>query len=105
VAYNLIATKRIGIDSNNTVLKFFLDTNPYIKDVEPVVKLTGAGAGALNRAIVYRRDPMKITMEVTLDVTQHAPRLEGLEYEVPCESRFGGVLVYKPLSVAYSDGI
>ena len=104
-SYNLIATKRIGIDSNNTVLKFFLDTNPYIKDVEPVVKLTGAGAGSLNRAIAYRRDPMKLTMEVPMDVTQHEVDKEGLEYTVPVESRYGGVLVYKPLSVAFADGL
>lgn len=104
VLYNLAATKRIGIDSNNTVLKFFLDTNPYIKDVEPVVKLAGAGAGSTNRIIAYRRDPMKLTMEVPLDVTQHEVQKEGLEYTVPVESRFGGVLVYKPLSVAFSDG-
>lgn len=103
--FNLIATKRIGIDSNNTVLKFFLDTNPYIKGVEPVVKLEGAGTNGASRMMAYRRDPMKLTMEVPMDVMSHAPQQEGLEFVVPMESRFGGVLIYKPLSIAVADGI
>ena len=103
--FNLVATTRIGIDSNNTVLKFFLDTNPYIKDIEAVPKLAGAGATGANRAVAYRRDASKLTMEVPLDVTQHEVQLKGLEYEVPVEARFGGIIVYKPLSIAYADGI
>jgi hypothetical protein len=103
--FNIISTKRIGIDSTMTVLKFFLGSNPYIKDIDSLVKLTGAGSGATNRAIAFRRDAMKITMEVPLDVTSHEPEKSGLEYEVAMESRFGGVLIYKPLSVAYADGI
>lgn len=104
-AFNIIKQKRIGIDSNATVLSFFLATNGYIKDVEPLVKLTGAGSGGTNRVIVFHRDPMKLTMEVPLDVTSHEPQKDGLEYEVNMESRFGGVLIYKPLSIAIADGI
>ena len=105
VIYDIVATKRIGVDSNNTVLKFFLDTNPYIKDVEPVVKLTGAGAGATNRAIAYHRSDMKLTMEIPMDITSHEPEKRGLEYIVNMESRFAGVLFYKPASIAVADGL
>lgn len=103
--YNLIATKRIGIDSNNTVLKFFLDTNPYISDIEPLIQLSGIGDGDTDRCIAYERSPEKLEMQVPMDVTQYEPEREGLEYVVPMESRFGGVLIYKPLSIAYADGI
>jgi hypothetical protein len=103
--FNLISTKRIGFDSPMTVLEFFLKTQPYIKAVEPLVKLTGAGANGTNRMIAYKRDSMKLTMEVPLDITSHEPEKEGLEYEVAMESRYGGILIYKPMSIAYADGI
>jgi hypothetical protein len=103
--YNILATKRIGIDSNMTVLKFFLETNPYIKDIEPLVQLSNAGGTSVDRAICYERNPMKLTLEVPMDVQQYEPEKRNLEYVVPMESRFGGVLIYKPLSIAYADGI
>jgi hypothetical protein len=103
--FNLLATKRIGIDSNNTVLKFFLDTNPYIQDIEPLVQLSGIGGGATDRVMAYDRSSEKVEMIVPMDVIQYEPQLENLEYIIPLESRFGGILIYKPLSLAFSDGI
>ena len=103
--FNLLATKRIGIDSNNTVLKFFLDTNPYIQDIEPVVQLSGAGAAVSDRCIAYERNSEKLEMITPMDVIQYEPQLQGLEYVIPFEARYGGILIYKPLAMSYADGI
>lgn len=102
---NLIKMKRIGIDSNMTVMRFFLETNGYIKDIDSVPQLSGAGAGPTDRGIIYKRDPDKLEMWVTMETQQYEPQWKGLQAEIIMESRFGGVLIYKPLSLAYVDGI
>ena len=103
--YTLIATKRIGIDSNMTVLKYFLETNPFIDDVEPLVQLTGVGGGQSDRILVYKRDTSKLEMIVPMQPTQYEPEKRGLEYVVDLEAMFGGLMIYKPKAIAYADGI
>lgn len=101
--FQLIATKRIGVDSNMTVLKYFLETNPYITDIDSSPKLVGAGAGGDDRVLCYHRDKTKLEVIIPMDIKQYEPEKRGLEYIVDMESRFGGVAVYKPLSMAYTD--
>lgn len=102
-AYSLASTKRIGIDSNMTVLKYFLETSPYIKDVDKSVKLVGAGNGGYDRIMCYERNAEKLEVIIPMEVTQYEVQERGLEMEVPLEARYGGVAVYKPLSLAYAD--
>ena len=102
-AYNLVSTKRIGHDSNMTVLKYFLETSPYIKEVDKSVKLVGAGNGGQDRIMCYERNAEKLECIIPMEVTQYEPQNEGLEIEVPLEARYGGVAVYKPLSLAFAD--
>jgi hypothetical protein len=46
-------------------------------------------------------------MEFFLPVTMEffSPKEDGLAYDVPAQARTGGLKVYRPLSVAYMDGI
>ena len=37
--------------------------------------------------------------------TQYPPQERGLEFVVPCESRYGGIITYYPLSLAIGYGI
>lgn len=103
--YNLIATKRIGVDSNMTVLKYFLETSPYIKAVEWVEELNGSGTAGADVIQAYKRDPEKLTFEIPMDFVAHDPQPKGLEFEIPCEARTGGVIVYYPLSICKGEGI
>lgn len=103
--YNLIATKRIGVDSNMTVLKYFLETSPYIKAVEWLEELNGFGTGGADVILAYKRDPEKLTFEIPMDFVAHDPQAKGLEYQIPCEARTGGVIVYYPLSICKGEGI
>lgn len=102
--YNLVATTRIP-DTNETVLSFFLRVSPHCEEVVWVNELKGAGAGATDRMVAYRRDPMALTMEIPSEFRQLPVQEKGLEFIVPTHQRFGGVIVYYPLSVAYADGI
>jgi len=103
--YNLIATKKVGVDSNMTVLKFFLETSPYIKQVEWVSELDGAGTGGLDVAIAYKRDPDMLTLEVPQDFEQLDVEQRNLEFVVPCHMRCGGLIIYYPFSLAKAEGI
>lgn len=102
--YNYIATTRVT-DTEKTILQFFLDSNPHCQEVVWVNELKGAGAGATDRMVAYRRDPEALTMEIPSEFKQLPVQEKGLEYKVPTHHRFGGVIVYYPLSVSYADGI
>ena len=91
--------------SGKTILTYFLETNEYITEVIPVNELAGFGTGGADTMVVYNPDPMNFTVEVPMELYQMAPQLRNLEWEIPCESEFGGMLVYYPLSLAKWEGI
>lgn len=92
-------------NDGKSILTLFLENNEYIKNVFSVPRLKGAGAGGTERMVAYRRDPEALTMEVPQDFEMLEEQQKGLEWVTPCHSRFGGVIVYYPLSVAFADGI
>lgn len=102
-SYTLINSKRVT-DTSTTILKFFLETNPGVT-VKVVNELTGAGAGGTNRAIVLENSSENYTLEIPMMFKQHVAQQRNLEFVVPCESRFGGVIIYYPLAFAFADGI
>lgn len=104
--FNIAAQKRIGVDSDMTVLKYFLATNQFITDVDWLPELDTASAlesGPM--AVVYRRDPEVLTREVAREPESLAPQPNGLETVVPMIAETGGVLVYYPLACAFMDNI
>lgn len=103
--YNLIAGLSMGDGRTGTVLKYFLETNPYIKNVFSWYALNNAGASSADRMVCYRRDPDALQLIIPLEFQQLPPQDRALETVVPCRSRFGGVVLYYPLSMAYGDGI
>jgi hypothetical protein len=103
--YTLIATKRMGDGSDATILKFFLSTSPFIKNVIPWAPLAGAGAAGADRMVCYRRDPDALQVVISQEFEQFPPQTEGLEVVTACHARCGGVVVYYPLSISYGDGI
>jgi hypothetical protein len=102
--FNLISTLRVG-DTGLTVKELFLKNSPYIKEILPWNKLKGAGAGGTDLFMAYNKSPDKLTLEIPQDFEQFPVQEKGLEYEVNCHARIGGVLVYYPLSLAKGDGI
>lgn len=103
--YNYIATTRMGDGSDVTILKFFLGSNPYIKNIFPWQALDTAGSGSTTRMVAYRRDPDALQLVIPQEFEQLAPQQENLTTVIPCHARIGGVILYYPLSMAYGDGI
>ena len=102
--YNKISTTRNSDSSDVTVLEYFLRTNPYINNVEPINQLTkGKNAGKLNtsRMVVYKRDPEKVQLHIPQPLELFPPQQRGLEFIVPAHARVGGVALYYPKSVIY----
>lgn len=103
--YNYVASTARSDFSDKTILNYFLENNPYIKGVEWLNELKGAGVGATDRMYAYRRSPEVLTLEIPSDFEQLELEKRNLVYKVPCIERIGGVLVYYPLAIAYGDGI
>jgi len=103
--YNQISTTRVTGGDTNTVLKFIMDTNPYLDTIEWVQELSGAGAGGLDRIMVYAKDPDHLTLEIPQAFEQFAPQWKGMTAEIPCHMETAGVIVYYPLSIAFADGL
>lgn len=108
--FNYVASTARSDFSDKTILNYFLENNPYIKQVEWVNELatagtSGSGGGPYARMYAYRRSPEVLTMEVPSDFEQLELEIRNLIYKVPCVERFAGVLIYYPLAIAYGDGI
>lgn len=103
--YTLIASTPRSINSDTTILQYFLMNNPFIKTVDWLPQLSGAGTGGSDIMIAYDKDENKLSMQIAMPFTQYAPQERNLEFVIPCESRFGGVVIYYPLSVIIGEGI
>lgn len=103
--HSYIASTPRASNSDTTILQYFLRNNPFIKAVIPWHRLNGAGVGGDDRMIAYRRDPDYISLEIPVPFEQRPQQEDGLEFVVPCRSRFGGVIIYYPLATAFADGI
>lgn len=106
--YNLIATLPMVVSSGapfSTVLRFFLDNQPYVKDVIPWIAFKGAGTNGVDRMLAYKRDAMELEMPISLDFTMLPTEIESLEYRIPCIARTCGVVAMYPIGMLYTDGI
>lgn len=104
VSHADLATRARSDNSDTTILEFFLKNNPYVKNVEVVPELYGAGTSDTNVCMMYKKSPDKLTLEIPQPFEQFPPQAEGLEFVIPCHSRCGGVIVYYPLSIIKAEG-
>lgn len=103
--YMQLANTRMPYGTDKTIMTFILENSPFIKTIDWVVELKAAGVGATDRIMIYTRNPMNLTLEIPQPFEQFSPQQKGMEYEIPCHSETGGVIVYYPLSVAWGDGL
>ena len=99
-----LSTRARSDNSDTTILEFFLKNSPYVKNVEVVPELNGAGTGDTNVVMIYKKSPDKLTLEIPQPFEQFPPQAEGLEFVIPCHSRCAGVIVYYPLSIIKAEG-
>lgn len=100
--YREISTRRNSDSSDVTVLEYFLRTNPYIRNIEPINQLDADNSVLnTNRMVVYKRDPEKLQLHIPQPLELFPPQQRGLEFIVPAHARVGGVAIYYPKSVIY----
>lgn len=102
--YNQIASTKHGTDTDTTILRHFIQNNPYINEVIPVRELAGA-VSSNDVMIAYDRNPSKIRMQIPLDIEQLAPEQHNMAVRVFWHMRFGGLTVHKPSSLHIVTGI
>ncbi len=103
--YTYIASTPRSPNSDTTILNYFLMNNPYITRVEALPQLAGAGVDGADIMLAYDMSEDKFVMGIAMPFTQYAPQERNLEFVIPCESRFGGVSIYYPLSMLIGEGI
>lgn len=101
--YSLIHSTPRSDNSDTTVAEYFLRNNPFINNIQFAIEFEGAGTGGADVTMAYERSPDKLTLEMPMMFTQGMPQEKGLTYEIPCESRIGGLIIYYPLSIAICE--
>ena len=102
--FALIATTR-RVDQPITILAHIRAAFPRITTIEPWYRLAGAGSGATDRGVLYKKSNDKLGAEVPQEFEALAPQEHNLEFVVPCHARVGGTVIMYPLSMSYMDGI
>ena len=102
--YNIAATtQHSATATDTTALRYFLNNQPYIREVVPVREMaTAFGAPAI---LAYDPNPSKLRMQVPLDIEQFAPQQKGLAIHVIWHMRVGGLTIHKPASLHVGTGL
>ncbi len=103
--YSLISTKARSTGTDLTVLEYIKKSFPNLTLIDHWYRLPGAGSGATDRMVMYKRSPMKLFYEVPQEVEFLSPEVRGLEFIVAGHARVGGTIIPYPLSMSYRDGI
>lgn len=90
--------------SDTTILQFLQANNPGVEFVG-VLELDQAGAGSTDMLIAGEFSIDNMQLELPMNFKQYSPQLHNLEFTVPCESRFAGVIIEYPLAFAAGTGI
>jgi hypothetical protein len=103
--YALISSMPRGTGTDQTVLSFLQANNPGVT-FKRVVELDNAmSSGTLDTMVAIENTAENLGLQVPMPFMQHSPQQKGLAFEVPCESRYGGVIVYYPLAMAIADSV
>lgn len=94
-----------SLNTNTTILQFFLMNSRFIKDVQPWWRLTGAGSGSTDRMMSYRRSQDAIRLEIPAELEFIPPQPRNLEFVIDSIASCGGVIAPYPMAVTYGDGI
>jgi hypothetical protein len=102
--YALIATTQNSTASDTTILEFLQKNHPGV-EFKQVVELDGAGGGGADLMYALENSIDNWQLEIPMMIRQYAPQQQGLEFSIPVESRFAGVIIEYPLAFAFASGI
>jgi hypothetical protein len=103
--YNQIADMPRSSISDETVLSYFLRTNPYCKQINWLAELAGAGTGGSDIMIAYPNDPIVWAYWMVMPFEQRPQQERDLQVEVVCREKSGGVIIPKPIALVIAEGI
>lgn len=108
--YALLFTKRLG-DTTMNVHEYIVRNNIYTAQtgkpltIRALRQLAGAGTGASDRMVAYRKSPEVLKMHIPMPLKFLAPQQVVFEFLVPGMFRLGGVDVRRPGAMRYYDDI
>jgi hypothetical protein len=100
-----LATMPLIASSENqiTVLQQFMLGNPTVKILAWNRCAIADAAGTGNRVLFLKSQLDVLGLVEPLPFEAQAPQRQGLRIVTPCESRYGGIFIKKPLAAAYMD--
>lgn len=107
--YMYIRSKARSINSDKTILQYFLENNGFVSDVRPINAILGKGdAGSECAVLISWKSPEgleTVRIREPLPLLFQPVQLHGLVYEVPGRGRFSGLEVTYPAAIAVWSGI
>ncbi len=112
-AYLYVANTPRSDDSDKSILSWVLENSPRLKKIVEAPELNAdsgispysLGENPQGVGFMFTDDPKKFTIESPLPFYQHPAQPKGLEFEIPCEAKTAGALIYYPLSMLIIPGI
>lgn len=108
--WSYISSTARSANSDTTILQYLAQNSPYLNSPEDVIPVNECSAAdnplySNDLMVAYDRDPEKLTMEIPVELEWLPVQERNLEFIIPGRSRFGGIIVYYPLSAAIAEGI
>jgi hypothetical protein len=103
-----ISTLRSSTSSDISVLEYLQKTNPFITRWDWEDGLLGqadSGSVTANSALIYKNDPSIVRAVMPQRLVPLPPQEKGLCITVAMESRYGGLVVPKPMAICRIDGV
>jgi hypothetical protein len=106
--YIYLATTPRSSESDTTLLKWLSDNLPNItfdraSELGASTEYNPFGDQAV--MVIYRNDPRKLTIEIPLLFNQLPVQPKNLAFEIQCEARIAGAIIYYPMSLLIVPGI
>lgn len=100
-----VTTTPRSANSDTTIWEYIQKNNKYLKNIEMLLQAEGAGVGAVDRAIFYKRSPEVVVAKIAIPFEQLPPQQRGFSIEVPVWARIGGTHWRIPIAATYLDGV
>ena len=110
---SLISTTPRSINSDTTILEYFVKNSRFIASADQVIAVNECSAAVrnanglsnVNVMFSYANTPDKLEYEEPMPLMFHPEQREGLEIVVPGEASTAGLNIYYPLSVNIKEDL
>lgn len=101
----LLSQDRLDTTMEKTTLRFFLENNPCIKNIDYLPELKTAGPNGERVAIFYKRSPEVCIARITDPFRFREPIREPFRLIRPVAFDWNGIIPYMPFSVCVMLGV